>query len=133
MCAHADIHHMTPESCPYAPYLPINTSAPVKPYYVPFRALTVESSPNLLLAGKVMAQTFWANAATRLHPEEWSTGTAAGIAAVLMQINGWSSAQLYASHIHELQGAIQDAGSPLEWTHVSAAPARGGAGRLVTA
>ncbi len=28
----------------------------------------------MLVAGKTMAQTFKANAATRLHPVEWTTG-----------------------------------------------------------
>jgi hypothetical protein len=31
----------------------------------PFRALTNAESPNLLVAGKSMSQSFWANAATR--------------------------------------------------------------------
>jgi len=34
-----------------------------------------------------MAQSFLANAATRLHPTEWSTGVAAGAAAVTMITN----------------------------------------------
>jgi hypothetical protein len=45
-----------------------------KPYYIPFRALTSGGAKNLLVAGKTMAASFSANSATRLHPEEWSTG-----------------------------------------------------------
>ena len=45
-----------------------------KPYYIPFRALTSDGAINLLVAGKTMAASFSANSATRLHPEEWSTG-----------------------------------------------------------
>ena len=36
-----------------------------KPYYIPFRALTVGGAPNLLVAGKTMSQTFHASSATR--------------------------------------------------------------------
>ena len=42
------------------------------------------AAPNLLVAGKCMAESFRANANTRLHPSEWTTGVAAGGAAVLM-------------------------------------------------
>lgn len=80
-----------------------------------FRALTSEAAPNLLVAGKTMALTFWANAAVRLHPEEWVTGTAAGVAAVHMAANKWTSTDAY-NNIATIQTAIQAVGSPLEWT-----------------
>jgi len=59
-------------------------SSPLQPYYLPLRALTTSaaSATNLLVAGKTMAQTQAANAATRLHPVEWASGTAAGVLAV---------------------------------------------------
>ena len=50
------------------------------PFYIPFRALTHHKYGNVLVAGKTMSQSFLANSATRLHPTEWSTGTAAGAA-----------------------------------------------------
>lgn len=43
--------------------------APPPADYFPFRALTHKDCPNLLLAGKTISQTFYANAATREHPE----------------------------------------------------------------
>ena len=46
--------------------------------------MTNAGADNLLVAGKTMATTFSANSATRLHPEEWSTGVAAGVAAGLL-------------------------------------------------
>jgi hypothetical protein len=61
-----DIHRM---NCSFPPYLD-DYYHPAAHYYLPFRALTSWDSPNLLLAGKNLAQTFYANAATRLHPEE---------------------------------------------------------------
>lgn len=56
---------------PLPPYMQNTT---IRPYYIPFRALTVESVGNLLVAGKTMSQSLHANSATRLHPEEWATG-----------------------------------------------------------
>lgn len=43
-----------------------------------FRSLTNAKYDNLLVAGKTIAQSFLVNAATRLHPVEWSSGTGAG-------------------------------------------------------
>ncbi len=38
------------------------------PYYIPFRSIANQEINNLLFAGKNIAQSFYANAATRLHP-----------------------------------------------------------------
>lgn len=82
-----------------------------------FRAHTVDGAPNLLVAGKTMAQTFFANAVTRLHPTEWVSGTAAGVAAALMVRNAWTSQQMYLNRT-ALQSALglPAIASPLEWT-----------------
>ena len=87
------------------------------PYYLPWRALTHAEAPNLLLAGKTMSQSFYANAITRLHPTEWSAGAAAGGGAALMAARGWSSADALA-HIGEVQALlVSDAvKNRLEWT-----------------
>jgi len=77
----------------------------MKAFYVPFRALTVNGSPNLLVAGKTMAQTFHANAATRLHPCEWHSGVAAGAAAVLMVQRNLTTAAL-AANVSMLQALL---------------------------
>jgi hypothetical protein len=61
-----------------------------------------------------MAQSFLANAATRLHPIEWSTGTAAGVAAAAMSRNGWDARQAF-EHVAELQELIK-ARTPIDWT-----------------
>ena len=82
---------------------------------MPFRALTSWDAPNLLVAGKGMAQTFYANAATRLHPEEWVAGVAAGAAAGIMVEQRWGAARLY-YNVSVLQAALVEEGSPLEWT-----------------
>ena len=73
-----DVHAMQGCAPPKFP------AAPLQPYYLPLRALTTSAAnaTNLLVAGKTMAQTQAANAATRLHPVEWASGTAAGVLAV---------------------------------------------------
>ena len=84
------------------------------PFCIPFRALTHRDLSNVLVAGKTMAQSFLANSATRLHPIEWSTGTACGIAAARMAKTGRTSAALLAD-IVALQDLVK-AQTPIDWT-----------------
>jgi uncharacterized lipoprotein YddW (UPF0748 family) len=116
---YADIHTLDADVCTGASTYPeyVFGHHPVNPYYVPFRALTVKSAPNLLVAGKSMAQTFLANAATRLHPTEFTSGCAAGAAAALMSTNKWTSTDMY-HKVRSLQDILagEHVGSPLTWT-----------------
>ena len=114
--------------CPYTDPLPT-----LAPYFVPFRALTSDEVPNLLLAGKTMAQTFLANAATRFHPVEWATGAAAGAAATQFVVAAGGAAggggvgtaaavvastlELYESprRMRRLRDAIRARHAPVEW------------------
>jgi hypothetical protein len=84
------------------------------PFYIPFRALTNERIENMLVAGKTMAQSFMANSATRLHPTEWSTGTAAGVAAAYMAKTGKTARQALES-VAEVQKLVK-AKTPIDWT-----------------
>eukprot|EP01120_Amphizonella_sp_Union-15-10_P014259 TRINITY_DN6856_c0_g1_i2.p1 TRINITY_DN6856_c0_g1~~TRINITY_DN6856_c0_g1_i2.p1 ORF type:complete len:584 (+),score=79.27 TRINITY_DN6856_c0_g1_i2:45-1796(+) len=83
-----DIH---PGLCKFPPhilsFMKSDKINKVLPYFIPFRALTNKKYLNLLVSGKLMAQSFLSNAATRLHPEEWSSGTAAGAIASFMSKN----------------------------------------------
>ncbi|MBX3432091.1 MAG: FAD-dependent oxidoreductase [Pirellulales bacterium] len=79
---------------------------PTLPFYIPFRALTNAKYGNLLAAGKTMAQTFAANSAIRLHPIEWSSGTAAGVAAAMMAREGCDSRAALAA-IDRLQQRVK--------------------------
>lgn len=114
---YADIHTMDPAVCPLPAYLAKGSGAKIKPYFLPFRALTVDRAPNLLVAGKAMAQTFWASAGTRLHPEEWATGAAAGAAAAWMAAEGLNTTGALA-RVAELQGILvsERVGLPLWWS-----------------
>lgn len=96
---------------------------PVKPYYIPFRAMTAEGVNNLLVPGKSMAQSFLANAATRLHPTEWSSGVAAGAAAHLItsHIGDWRNGTIdMLANIEVLQNLLQEPtiNSPITWAQV---------------
>ena len=106
----ADIHPVL--TCQFPAY--VNAGHETLPFCIPFRALTNERYGNLLVAGKTMAQSFMANSATRLHPIEWSTGTAAGVSAAAMSREGWTSRQAF-ERIVDLQKLIQ-AKTPINWT-----------------
>lgn len=116
---YADIHGLKSGVCeqPYPEYITC-CDHPVKPYYIPFRALTSRDMGNLLIAGKGMAQSFLANAATRLHPSEWSSGVAAGAAAVFMIEHKLDSTMDVYKNVNVLQDLLTSSsvGSPLTWT-----------------
>ncbi len=105
-----DIHGLT--TCDASPGM--GGGHETLPFCIPFRALTHERLTNFLVAGKTMAQSYLSNAATRLHPIEWSTGTAAGVAAAAMSRQGWTSRQAF-DHIADLQPLIE-AKTPIRWT-----------------
>jgi hypothetical protein len=71
-------------------------------------AESIRAGANLLVAGKSLAQTFFANGATRLHPEEWTTGAAAGATAVLMVQRGWASTADALAHVGEVQALLEN-------------------------
>lgn len=106
----ADVHELS--TCKLPKY--VIESHDTLPFYIPFRALTNGKIENMLVAGKTMAQSFLANSATRLHPIEWSTGTAAGVAAASMANRNATSRQAL-MQIDEMQKRIQ-AYTPINWT-----------------
>jgi hypothetical protein len=105
----ADVHPVA--NYPMPPHLFEHETLP---FFIPFRALTSERYGNLLVAGKTMAQSFLANAATRLHPIEWSSGTAAGVAAADMARSGRTSRQELAE-VAALQALVRKQ-TPIDWT-----------------
>jgi hypothetical protein len=116
----ADIHGLA--TCDVPAYM--HQLPQTLPFYIPFRALTHGQVQNLLVAGKTMAQSFAANSATRLHPIEWSTGTAAGVAAAYMARTGKTSRQAYEA-IDEVQDLVREK-TPIDWTFPTAEEAAGG-------
>ena len=60
-------------------------------------------------------KSFLVNAATRLHPSEWSSGTAAGVVASYMIHNDILSTAAALEYVDEIQ-AISRKFTPLDWT-----------------
>lgn len=92
------------------------------PFYIPLRALGSANVRNLLLAGKLIAGTYVTNAAYRLHPIEWSIGSAAGTAAAMMhaeQVPNYGL--LETSALRRLQETIRQ-NSPISWLAYDAQP-----------
>ncbi len=86
-----------------------------KPFFLPLRALSSDAFANLIVAGKCMAQSFRVNAATRTHPGEVVSGTAAGVVAAYCAERGMDMHQLI-DHMHfeEVQKRISRY-QPLHW------------------
>ena len=104
-----DIHSVY--TLPMPAYL---NSIPTLPYMIPFRALTNRDFNNLLVAGKTMAQSYLANAATRLQPIEWHSGLASGAAAAHMA--QWQlSSQGALDNIKDIQIRVKRH-APIAWT-----------------
>ncbi len=106
----ADVHPLA--GCEYPKY--ISGAHDTLPFCIPFRALTHHRHQNLLVTGKTMAQSFLANSATRLHPIEWSSGTAAGVIAAHMAETGKDSREVLET-IEEVQPLVA-AQTPIDWT-----------------
>ena len=105
----ADFHALT--TCKLPPYM---NKSNTLPFFIPFRALTNKAYDNFLVAGKTMAQSFHANAATRLHPIEWHSGIAAGVAAAHMNQFQISS-ELALKNIKDIQERVAKH-QPINWT-----------------
>jgi len=86
-----------------------------KPFYLPLRAFSNDTIANLIVAGKCMAQSFLVNAATRLHPGEVVSGTAAGVIAAHCSRKAASMHQLIEGlDFKEVQTRVSRY-QPLEW------------------
>ena len=110
-----DTHTLKIPACVYPEYM--SEDGGWQPYYIPLRALLVGGASNLLVAGKTMSQSFHANSNTWLHPSEYSSGVAAGGAAVLMVRNAWTSADAL-KNVGQVQRFLNSSavGAPLVWT-----------------
>lgn len=85
------------------------------PYHIPLRALTNRGVDNLLVAGKTMAQSLLASAATRMQPTEWAVGIAAGAAAATMVAADDRSTRAVLAAVAEVQRRVRRH-APIDWT-----------------
>ncbi len=106
----ADVHFLANHIYPSH----IQEHRDTRPFYIPFRALTHRDFDNLLVAGKTMAQSFMANSATRVHPVEWSSGTAAGVIAAFMARKNATTSEVLRS-IEQVQKLVK-ARTPIDWS-----------------
>lgn len=87
------------------------------PFYIPYRALASDNISNLLVSGKLIAQTYITNTAYRLHPIEWQSGSAAGTAAALMERDDLLNYHLLEfPAIRELQQEVA-LNAPIHWAY----------------
>lgn len=84
-----DLHKLT--SCTYPDYIKYFDSYLPLPFFLPFRAMTNKKIGNLIVTGRLMAQSFLSNSATRVHPVMWAAGTASGVCAAYMIQNNLST------------------------------------------
>lgn len=114
-----DVHHAKEKIwCSLPPYVSNKIQIPnsTVPFFFPFRALTVSDAPNMLVAGKSLSQSFLTSSVTRLHPNEWASGTAAGVAAAMMSALNLSSVEMTAKkNILGLQARLRSVGVPLKF------------------
>lgn len=88
-----------------------------KPFQIPYGALIAHDADNILAACKNIGTTHITNGAYRLHPIEWTIGTACGAAARLSiqeKIQPW---QIHANEnlLKKLQTDLLDDGNPIFW------------------
>ncbi len=105
-----DIHPLNTCTLPAYMYADV----PALPFFIPYRALTNREVPNLLVAGKTMAQSFLANAALRLQPIEFSSGIGAGAAASVLVKNGAQSTQWGLNNVEKIQTVVKKY-APIDW------------------
>ena len=127
-----DTHHLAASVCSYPAYMS-GAGEGSKPYFIPLRALMVDDAPNLLVAGKLMSESFHANSNTRLHPSEWTSGVAAGGTAALMVRRQWKGTALALTNVQVVRQFLNSSavGQPLVWNSTSIVFLRISAGTVI--
>ena len=94
----------------------ISTQSSV-PFYIPFRSIAHNNITNILFTGKNIAQTFWSNTCTRLHPSEWNIGVACGAAAQYMMSHNTSNTIYIYNNINQFQTyLVNNIKSVIDWS-----------------
>jgi hypothetical protein len=116
-----DVHSTKNAGCSMPAHVNSKSGSHPAGFYLSLRAHTNKDVENLLVAGKTMAQTFLLNAATRLHPIEFASGTGAGVAAAVMSGKQMTSKALVSSEgdVADIQSRINSTHGTTEWRNVS--------------
>ncbi|MBZ0187253.1 MAG: FAD-dependent oxidoreductase, partial [Candidatus Obscuribacterales bacterium] len=87
------------------------------PFQIPYGALIPKDAENLLPACKNIGVTHITNGAYRLHPIEWSIGTAAGLLARYSLRHNLQAGKISKNihHLIEIQRELAENGNPLFW------------------
>ena len=109
-----DFHPTTCKTTPPA-HLDVALKHDTLPYYFPLRAFTNRDVGNLIMSGKTLATSYAVSSATRLQPQEYSTGIASGaIASHMCKQNIMASADIL-PQVAQIRTRIQ-LYAPTEWT-----------------
>lgn len=108
-----DLHKLV--SCEYPDYIKYFSQYAPLPFFLPFRAMTNKKISNLIVTGRLMAQSFLSNSATRVHPVMWAAGTASGVCAAYMANTGVASTRELLNDIKYVQDIIKNF-QPIQWT-----------------
>ncbi|MFP4234292.1 MAG: FAD-dependent oxidoreductase, partial [Nitriliruptoraceae bacterium] len=97
---------------------PTSRNDPTRPFQVPLSALVADAPTNLVAAGKTIGTTHLSNGAYRVHPVEWSSGTAAGVLAAVAVRTARPPTQVVADPALRLrvQRTLLAGGAELAWT-----------------
>jgi hypothetical protein len=115
-CYDIDFHNVNPSVCELPEYVQaFKGNHDTYPFYIPIRALTNKKIRNLIVSGKNIAQSFVANAGTRLHPIEWALGVASGAAASYFVQNTLQHTRALIEQVESIQSIIRKY-APTEWT-----------------
>eukprot|EP01088_Endostelium_zonatum_P001778 TRINITY_DN1212_c0_g1_i1.p1 TRINITY_DN1212_c0_g1~~TRINITY_DN1212_c0_g1_i1.p1 ORF type:complete len:595 (-),score=112.33 TRINITY_DN1212_c0_g1_i1:32-1816(-) len=112
-CYDADIHKI--KGCGYKSWQERSSKYGILPFFLPFRSMTNEKVGNLMVLGLSIGQSFVVSMATRLHPVEWSGGTAGGAVAAWMVQNGVKETRGVLGRMEEVRSAVEKF-TPTAWT-----------------
>ncbi len=90
---------------------------PTRPFQLPLSSLVADAPVNLVAAGKTIGTTHLSNGAYRVHPVEWSSGTAAGVLAAVSVRTGSHPSAVVDSPRGRLrvQRTLVELGTELAW------------------
>jgi hypothetical protein len=106
--------HSTECSTPLPAHLMVADKHDTLPYYLPLRSFTNRDVANLIMSGKSLAVSYATSSATRLQPQEYTTGIASGVIAAYMVEKRITSTAATMQYLSDIRSRI-NAHAPTEW------------------